>query len=88
LVVGRRTAGAFFFAVEPAFARVCEAEAFFFVAGFLPAGAGAPEATREECFVRCLVFFGAAACAVDAIANAATSATTNILKVLRIMRLR
>jgi hypothetical protein len=54
----------------------------------LPAGAGAPEATREECFVRCLVFFGVAACAVDDSANAATSATTNILIVLRIMRLR
>jgi hypothetical protein len=86
-VVGRRTAGALFFAVEPALARDCEDEAFFFAAGFLPAGTGAPEATREECFVRCLVFFAAAASAVDDSVNAATSATTNIFNVLRTMRL-
>jgi hypothetical protein len=86
-VVGRRTGGAFFFAVDPAFAPVCEAEAFFFAAGFLPAGTGAPEATREECFVRCLVFFGAAASAVDDSVSAAISATTNIFNVLRTMRL-
>jgi hypothetical protein len=89
LVAGRRaTGGAFFFAVDPAFARACEPAAFFFAAGFLPVCTGAPDETRDECLARCLVFFGAAASAIDDIVNAATSATTSIFSVLRTMRLR
>jgi hypothetical protein len=86
LVAGRRATGAFRFAVDPAFARAREL-AFFF-AGFFPVCAGAPDDTREECFARCLVFFGAAASAIDDIVNAATSATTSIFSVLRTRRLR
>jgi len=89
LVVGRRFAGALFAvdlcAEAPAFARACVV-ALFFAAGFLPVVAVAPDATREECFTRCMVFFGAAASAIDDSAKAATSATTSIFIVLRTMR--
>jgi len=87
-VAGRRATGAFFLAVDPVFARACELDAFFFAADFLPVCTGAPDETRDECLARCLVFFGAAASAIDDIVNAATSATTSIFSVLRTMRLR
>src|SRR5476649_1614654 len=89
-VVGRRFAGAFltagFCAALFACTRVRDlaAAAFFFAAGFLPAVAGAPDTTRDECFARCLTaFFGAAASAIDDSANAAISAATSIFIVLR-----
>ena len=95
LVVGRRFAGVFLAAglcdVEalalvlapvPAFAT-----AFLFVAGFLVVVAAAPDATRDECFTRCLVFFGVAASAIDDSANAATSAATSSFSALRAMGL-
>jgi hypothetical protein len=96
LVVGRRFAGAFFnagFFADPAdgFARVPDfaAGAFFFAAGCLPVVAAAPDDTRDECLARCLVFFGAAASAIEEdSANAASRATTSIFMELRIMRLR
>ena len=88
LVAGRRFAGAFFaagaFLAALACALAFPVAAFFFAAGFLPVVA-APDATREECFARCLVLFGAAASALDDSANAAMSATASIFMVLRIM---
>jgi hypothetical protein len=86
-VAGRRFAGAFFAAGALALARArvrAFAVAFFFAAGLRPVVA-APDATREECLARCLVFFGAAASALDDSANAAMSATSSIFIVLRIM---
>ena len=85
---GRRFAGVFFTegrcVVAPAWARALAA-AFFFAAGVFAAGATAPDDTRDECFVRWRVFFGVAPSAIDDSANAATSATTSVLSVLRIM---
>jgi hypothetical protein len=46
----------------------------------------APDATRDECLARCLVFAGVAASAADDIAKAAINATTTILIALRIIR--
>ena len=97
MVVGRRFAGAVLAAGVFAFpagalARVPDfaVAAFFFAPGFLPAVvAAAPDDTRDECFARCRVFFGAAASAMEEdSANAAISATTSIFIDLRIMRLR
>ena len=61
---------------------------FFFAAGFVPVVAAAPDDTRDECLVRCRVLVGVAASAIEDRANAATSATTSVFSVLRIMRLR
>jgi hypothetical protein len=82
-------AGAFFAAgfavVESAFAGVPEG---FFGAEFVPVVGAAPDDTRDECLVRCLVlFFGTAASATDVSAKAAISATTSILIVLRTIRI-
>jgi hypothetical protein len=60
---------------------------FFFADGFVPVVAVAPDDTRDECLVRCRVFVGAAASAIEDRAHAATSVTTSIFSVLRIMRL-
>src|SRR4051812_17631789 len=89
LVVGRRFAGGFGrgftvaldFACVPVFGA-----AFLFAAGVFPVVATAPEETRDECFVRCLVFFGVAASAIDDSANAAIRTATNIFIVLRTIR--
>ena len=85
-------AGAFFAAgfeaVEFAFADV--PDGFFFAAEFVaPLGAAAaPDDTRDECLVRCLVvFFGVAASATDVSAKAAIRATTSIFIVLRTIRI-
>jgi hypothetical protein len=85
-------AGAFFAAgfeaVEFAFADV--PDGFFFAAEFVaPLGAAAaPDDTRDECLVRCLVvFFGVAASATDVRAKAEISATTSIFIVLRTIRI-
>src|SRR3954447_1038015 len=86
LVVGRRFAGGFGsgFTDELAFACVpVFGAAFFFAAGVFPVVATAPEETRDECLVRCRVFFGAAASAIDDSANAAIRTATNIFIVLR-----
>jgi hypothetical protein len=91
-VVGRRGAGALFTAVgfdaeARAFARArAPAGFFFFVAALFPTGAAAPDATREECLTRCLVFFGAAASATDESATAAISAATNVFILFRTIR--
>ena len=93
LVDGCDFAGAFFaagfVAVELDFAGVVD-DFFLAPAAFVDeaAGAAAPDATRDECFVRCrVVFFGVAASATDDSAKAAISATTSILIVLRIIRI-
>jgi hypothetical protein len=88
-VVGRRGAGALratsgLCDEACALARARAAAARLFVSGLFASGTTAPEATRDECLVRCLVFFGAAASAVDESAKAAMSATTSIFIVLRI----
>jgi hypothetical protein len=92
LVDGCDFAGAFFaagfVAVELDFAGVVDD--FLARAALVDeaAGAAAPDATRDECFVRCrVVFFGVAASATDDSAKAAISATTNILIVLRTIRI-
>jgi hypothetical protein len=92
LVDGCDFAGAFFaagfVAVELDFAGVVDD--FLAPAALVDeaAGAAAPDATRDECFVRCRVaFFGVAASATDDSAKAAISATTNILIVLRTIRI-
>jgi len=69
-----------------AFALACFFAVFFFSAGFVPVVATAPEETRDECLVRCRVFFGAAASAIDDSANAAIRTATNIFIVLRTIR--
>jgi hypothetical protein len=93
LVVGRRVAGAFFaigfwaVALALAWVRDLATGAFLLAAGVLPGVAVAPDATRDECFARCLVFFGAAAAsAIDDSANVAMRATMSIFSVLRTMR--
>jgi cytochrome bd-type quinol oxidase subunit 1 len=93
LVVGRRFAGAFFAApacaapLAFACARAGAVTAFFLAAGFLPVVALAPDETRDECFARWRVFFGAAASAIDVVsANAAISAITSIFIVLPAIR--
>jgi hypothetical protein len=58
-----------------------------FAVGFVPVVAAAPDDTRDECLVRCRVFVGVAASAIEDRAHAATSVTTSIFSVLRIMRL-
>jgi hypothetical protein len=85
-------AGAFFAAgfeaVELPFADA--PDGFFFAAEFvaLLGAAAAPEDTRDECLVRCLVlFFGVAASATDVSAKAAIRATTSIFIVLRTIRI-
>jgi hypothetical protein len=85
-------AGAFFAAgfeaVEFDFADV--PDGFFFAVEFvaLLGAAAAPEDTRDECLVRCLVlFFGVAASATDVSAKAAIRATTSIFIVLRTIRI-
>jgi hypothetical protein len=85
-------AGAFFAAgfeaVEFDFADV--PDGFFFAAELvaLLGAAAAPEDTRDECLVRCLVlFFGVAASATDVSAKAAIRATTSIFIVLRTIRI-
>ena len=101
-VVGRRFAGAFLAGAFGVVAfgvvrvRVPEAAAgAFFLAAGLPAvpllfeaAPDPPDATRDECFVRCLsgFFGGAAASAIDDSANAAMSATNSIFIVLRTIR--
>jgi hypothetical protein len=85
-------AGAFFAAgfdvVEFGFAVV--PAGFFFEAELvaLLGAAPAPDDTRDECLVRCLVvFFGVAASATDVSAKAAIRATTSIFIVLRTIRI-
>ncbi len=85
-VLGRRFAGVFFVVLALALGRA--GAGFFFADGFAAVVAAAPEETRDECFVRCLVFVGAAASATEDSAHAATRATTSTFSVLRIMRLR
>lgn len=93
LVDGGVFAGAFFAAgfdaVDVDFAGVAD-DVFLAPAAFVDeaAGAAAPEATRDECFVRWrVVFFGVAASATDDSAKAAIIATTSILIVLRTIRI-
>ena len=60
--------------------------AFFFAAGALAVVAATPDDTRDECFARCRVFFGAAASAIDDSANAAIKAINRAFMVLRTIR--
>jgi hypothetical protein len=95
-VLARGFAGAFFAAgffavpvVPLAFMLgLAWAAGFFFVAGFLVVVTAAPEATRDECLVRCLVdFFGVvAASAIDDNVKAAMTATSSSFSVLRTIR--
>src|SRR5512140_550126 len=92
LVDGRRFAGAFFapgfcaVAFALAWVRDLATGAFFLATGARPL-VTAPDATRDECFTRCRVFFGAVvASAIDDSANVAMSATRSIFSVLRAMR--
>lgn len=85
-MLGRCLTGAFFVVLALALGRA--GAGFFFAAGFVPVVAAAPDDTRDECLVRCRVFAGAAASALEHRAHAATSVTTSIFSVLRIMRLR
>jgi hypothetical protein len=91
-----RCAGVFFaagFFVVPApvaFVRALAggcAAGFFFPAGLRVVVTAAPDATRDECLVRCLVvFFVTAASAIDDIVKAAIRATRISLIVLPAMR--
>jgi hypothetical protein len=58
----------------------------FVDAGFFAAAAGAPDDTREECFARCRVFFGAAASAIDDSVKAAIRAINRAFIVFRAIR--
>jgi hypothetical protein len=71
--------GALFFLVTVDF--FCDA------AGCFPVVPATPEDTRDECLVRwrTTFFAGAAASAIELTVNAATSATSNVFMVLRIM---
>lgn len=94
-MLGVRLAGAFFatgFFTVPLVAvalALDRAAGFFFAAGFFVVVTAAPDATRDECLVRCLVVFfvAVAASAIDVMVKAAISATRSSFIVLRTIRL-